>query len=651
MTNERFFELLQQIDEDLLSRAEQAKYGPETGKRRKPWRKWSALAACFCLLVGITAAVAIPAFLKNPGDLTENPSHFGEIAFTKGVADWYTPGSFAVNSLALKTGKAEAKAAIASPQTLSAGGLQSLANTKNESLLPDWIYEAKMLNDRYIYLAADPEQARETGYDGYLVYDMQEEKIVNLTAKIFELFLANIDASDRNRRPSELISIISFGECGDKCIFDLTNFTSYKSERYMIDIVSGEYWQVPRRNILAISPDGRYLVNRYEKTTCLYNVQTAEAKEMAVDYRGYAAFVGNSGRILFSEAQTNLNNGWNALGMKWKMYDIASDTLFAGSGRIVRVTENGDALVVRAFDGGHIYRFSDLADVTDGYKLKTHERYEIETRLHDRIISLYAVPLFGGEEIMIADNIEAFTEWNGYYYMYCYGDTEIIVYSTFVNKAFRYDISDLGIVGDRYDMISIYVTQNGRQCGVVTYTDESRHHEEADDPPQSGSQDGSDEPDPSRPEDDSSAEGSPPPEEHSLAFSFCVAYTDEVLPGGLFPFGNLILSSAQLTSYTEEIAQHDLFVTDRIVGDVPSYEHLIETYDETWFETNSLIVLVVKGYEHQTPVVREVKKSGARLIVYVDDSIEGGEQLFHLFIEVDFNDIAACDNCIDIYQS
>lgn len=64
MTSERFFELLQYSDEDLLLRAEQAKTGHR--KKKSSWRKWGVIAACFCLL--ISAAIAIPMQRRHPVD-------------------------------------------------------------------------------------------------------------------------------------------------------------------------------------------------------------------------------------------------------------------------------------------------------------------------------------------------------------------------------------------------------------------------------------------------------------------------------------------------------------------------------------------------------------------------------------------------------
>ena len=74
---------------------------------------------------------------------------------------------------------------------------------------------------------------------------------------------------------------------------------------------------------------------------------------------------------------------------------------------------------------------------------------------------------------MIADNIEAWTEWGEYYYIRQYGSESIVVYSTRENKAFDYDVSSLDIPRN-YDGISIYVTDEGRKCRIVTYADPGR---------------------------------------------------------------------------------------------------------------------------------------------------------------------------------
>ena len=101
-------------------------------------------------------------------------------------------------------------------------------------------------------------------------------------------------------------------------------------------------------------------------------------------------------------------------------------------------------------------------------------------------------------------------------------------------------------------------------------------------------------------------------------------------------------------------------MTDRRVGDVPSFDDIVKGYDEKWFETKSLIVVVIEDYGNKMPVVREVKKSGVQLIIDVDylefteylkqtdysDTEDG--QIFNVFIEVDSSDIEKCDGVITV---
>lgn len=57
MKKERFLELMSNIDDDLIVRAEQAKPGQR--KPQKLWLKWGAVAACLCLSVVAVFAVSM----------------------------------------------------------------------------------------------------------------------------------------------------------------------------------------------------------------------------------------------------------------------------------------------------------------------------------------------------------------------------------------------------------------------------------------------------------------------------------------------------------------------------------------------------------------------------------------------------------------
>lgn len=57
MKKERFLELMNNIDDDLILRAEQAK--PKQRRTKTLWVKWGVVAACLCLSVGTVLAVSM----------------------------------------------------------------------------------------------------------------------------------------------------------------------------------------------------------------------------------------------------------------------------------------------------------------------------------------------------------------------------------------------------------------------------------------------------------------------------------------------------------------------------------------------------------------------------------------------------------------
>lgn len=58
LKQERLFELMNEIDDDLILRAE--KSGVQKGRGRRIWLRVGALAACVCLIVGVAVAVLLP---------------------------------------------------------------------------------------------------------------------------------------------------------------------------------------------------------------------------------------------------------------------------------------------------------------------------------------------------------------------------------------------------------------------------------------------------------------------------------------------------------------------------------------------------------------------------------------------------------------
>ena len=81
MKKERFLELMNNIDDDLILRAERAK--PKQRRTKTLWVKWGVVAACLCLSVGTVFAVSMqraqpPTVVPEQSQLSADASSYGQ---------------------------------------------------------------------------------------------------------------------------------------------------------------------------------------------------------------------------------------------------------------------------------------------------------------------------------------------------------------------------------------------------------------------------------------------------------------------------------------------------------------------------------------------------------------------------------------------
>lgn len=285
-----------------------------------------------------------------------------------------------------------------------------------------------------------------------------------------------------------MINIIKFEADIYSCIFDTWNETvePWVRERFLIDLNTGKKVRIPLDIFIAASDDGKYIVQSTDeykdgelKNRTIKALNTETMKETVIVSSGEKASLpmlhvdfSDDGRFIISYRynENGESGGWDMPGAEWVLFDTVSCSTVNGKGKIIRFTENNDAVIVRDNEGAKILLLADLSDVTSEYKLKTYEKYELIDSYVDGVASLRLSLLFGdSSDILIADNVAAYSVWSGYLYIYEYDSNDILVYSFEKNEAFRCEIDNTIMPNESFDVISVFVFDSGRKCNIITW--------------------------------------------------------------------------------------------------------------------------------------------------------------------------------------
>ncbi len=442
-------------------------------RKTKKIRLMPTIAACMAIIISIASVILI--FKRDDSFIPTELEFFGEATQVEGIANWYEPGEITVEATILQHSRNSLMNKSGFIQTLS------YEKIEREAPLPDWVIDVTMANERYAILEYE---TRPQEYNhGYILYDLQENKIFSLGERIFELTRGLLESlNDNSTIHCGLIEIEYFGESPEWCIFRTRNnvISPNVYERYLINIETGELHKLPTSKIITKSSDyTKFVFDRTEATEnseisrkiiTYYDIKTKTEKAIIRTEKPYAQYYSQFSKDnRYIIIYTNYGADWNNENTKWLIYDTQTRNTNPCVGKIIRYTEKNDAVIVKDRMGTKIYRLSDMADVTDSYSLKVYEYYEIKSMKNENGFLLYLTPIFDkGEEILIADNIVCSQRWGDYIYIYQAERDEILVYSIRNNEYFTCELDFDGRIEPQYQF-SMFINNSGRNCHIVAY--------------------------------------------------------------------------------------------------------------------------------------------------------------------------------------
>ena len=91
-------------------------------------------------------------------------------------------------------------------------------------------------------------------------------------------------------------------------------------------------------------------------------------------------------------------------------------------------------------------------------------------------------------------------------------------------------------------------------------------------------------------------------------YEYRISYTDILEPGGLFPNGLVCFERSTIDGILEEIEKYNLYNIDREEYGYPSLRQRYAEYDDEFFETKALLIIVVDGDDDELPEIHCIYK-------------------------------------------
>ena len=118
-------------------------------------------------------------------------------------------------------------------------------------------------------------------------------------------------------------------------------------------------------------------------------------------------------------------------------------------------------------------------------------------------------------------------------------------------------------------------------------------------------------------------------------FKATATYTDKKRSDGIYPYASFIKDKIALAQYNNDITLNDLYELNKGTYEVPSYNEMRQSFDGPWFESNSLILVVVEADSNHLPKVASITVDGDNVHVKLDPESLGTkqDQVYTIFIE------------------
>lgn len=454
----------------------------------------AAIAACMAVVMGMTLFINV--FNKK-----DKPHEYSDgIRYIDSVSEWFDDEALDISVKMMKSGGDQIADGISSKVNGSSQISFLSSNTGkvtnsdtvsklpdyDDSKLPSWVNGVNYYNARYGRLYCVGKEA---------IYDFKKGEIVDINQKLYDILGLNFTVNSswanymrigyyRNTdwltvylSDSEKLYMVnpdeeiykelkfelkpnSFEDCGfaisDDFVHVMYKFTrNYKEyyvyyntntgESYLLDITPKEGTNAAFKlgTNVTYTPDGKYAIIEVASKT--YGKDTSEI------------FVNNEFVYPYYA--------------EWFIYDIEDKQSWFGEGQIVRYTKNGDAIVVKTPDGNKVLSLEGLVDVTETYELEPYELYELRKKMFTdennstKSFTYYLAPLFGGKEIVIAENVRSsyttvnatfrwsydINEYPEFMIFHCWGSKDLLMYSFTRNE-----MCELKIDGSELDSIDYY---------------------------------------------------------------------------------------------------------------------------------------------------------------------------------------------------
>lgn len=441
---------------------------PVSPKRIHPVR-WAVLAACLSLAVG--ASVLLPLLMQeqpaiSASDPGSSPAGGEPVAppLSGEIPSWYLPGDLSARTLTYAADQIRLPSSQnqPSPSPLPqpsgfhpAASLRKQADNKEVALPSDArvidCYNASLLQ-------LDPQTVAGHEDCSGLFFDTEAGKLVCLSETLRKK-LPNLLTEDAS------LFVTAYSGETNRCLFSLQSDGGRSRGDYIYDFASDMLIELPAivgetDTVAALiplyTPDLRFVAavdaTDDNAPVSLHLVRVEENAARTEHIADYAdEYVEPYKRLLFSPDSRYMayavptKDTYSLVGTvagSWTMRDLSSGAEWQGTGKILRFTADGGAVIVRTESAVQVLNLSNGEDITDSAALQEWEKLEVTAvdlgnRFTGSRYRITVAPLFGGEGRIVAEDVGAYYQSGDYLYTYSHGDAAARCLSLTSGEAFQ----------------------------------------------------------------------------------------------------------------------------------------------------------------------------------------------------------------------